>query len=310
MKRILITGISGFLGSHLAKKLKDSYKIIGVKRKNSNLWRINQCSNINIIDIDDIKYINDDIDFIIHTATNYGRNDNLISEVIDSNLMLGIKILEFAAKNKIKAFINTNTLQNPLSSPYCLSKNQFQSYFKYFKNIKIIDVYIEHMYGPFDDKNKFIYYLIEQMILNKDIELSKGEQLRDFIYIDDVVSAFEVILNNINSFDTYTHCELGSGKQTSLKDFIQLTLSIFNQQSHTKSKLLFGKRKYNDFENMNIKADISILQKLGFTPKIDHFTGITKTISYQLNRGGVKSYYNSSNALHLIHHKYLNLLAA
>lgn len=284
MKTILITGISGFLGSHLAKNLQNSYNIIGLKRRASNLWRIKDYKNITIID--DINKINKKIDYIIHTATNYGRNNNLLSEIIDSNLSFGIKILEFANKNNIKAFINTNTLQNPLSSPYCLSKNQFQSYFKYFNNFKIIDVYIEHMYGPFDDKNKFIYYLIEQMISNKDIELSKGEQLRDFIYIDDVVSAFNIIINNIDTFSLYTRLELGSGKQTLLKDFIQMILSIFNQQSHTTSKLLFGKRPYNNNEHMNIKADITSLQKLGFKIKNDNYIGISKTIMHQLNRGG------------------------
>ncbi len=286
MNTILITGVNGFLGSHLAKKLRKHYKIIGLKRKTSNMWRFNKCSDINFINIDDINFIDENIDYIIHTATNYGRDGGSLSQIVDSNLLFGIKILEFAVTNNIKAFINTNTMQNPLSNPYCLSKNQFENYFKYFDNVKIIDVHIEHMYGPFDDKNKFIHYLIEQMILNKDIELSNGEQLRDFVYIDDVIDAFRIIIENIDLFDIYTYCELGSGRQTLLKEFIKMILLIFNQLSHTNSKLLFGKRPYNKFENMNTKADISLLQKFGFNPKINNYEGIKKTIMHQLMGGG------------------------
>lgn len=286
MKTILITGVSGFLGSHLVKAFYKSNKIIGVIRKDSNLWRLKDY-DIELVDSKDLNHIEKKIDFIIHTATNYGRNGNKLSEIIDSNLLFGIQVLEFANDKNIKTFININTLQNPMTNPYCMSKNHLSNYFRYFDNINIIDVCIEHMYGPFDDNNKFIHYLIEQMILNNNIKLSKGEQLRDFIYIDDVINAFKIIINNIDSFKKYTRCELGSGKQTRLKDFIELTLDIFNQYSNTNSKLLFGEKPYNPLENMNIKTDISLLQSFGYIPKYSNKDGITKTIAYHLNRGGV-----------------------
>ena len=283
MKTILITGASGFLGSHLIKALHKHYKIIGLKRKNSNLWRL---KGYDVELVDNLHSIEKGVDCIIHTATNYGRNGDLISEIVDCNILFSLRLLEFAKANDIESFIYANTLQNPLASPYCMSKNHLDSYFRYFDSVKIIDICIEHMYGPFDDNNKFVHYLIEQMVLDNPIELSEGTQMRDFVYIDDVVEGFRIVIKNMDTFAMRTHLELGSGKQTRLRDFARLSLEIFNRYQNTKSRLLFGARESNPFENMNIRADISPLKALGYAPRYSAKEGIARTIAHILHRGG------------------------
>lgn len=60
------------------------------------------------------------------------------------------------------------------------------------KQTKMINIKIEHMYGALDDENKFIYWLINKLKQNVEkIDLTSGVQKRDFIYIDDIVSAYE-----------------------------------------------------------------------------------------------------------------------
>ena len=81
-KRILITGVTGFLGSYLAKRLLSvGYEVVALKRKSSPLRRVESISsNITFFDVEDLDY--DDLFFkcgkintIIHTATCYGRNN-------------------------------------------------------------------------------------------------------------------------------------------------------------------------------------------------------------------------------------------
>lgn len=315
-KTILITGVNGFLGSHLALILQKKYNILGLKRPASHMWRFdNERHHIKFIDILDLEQVFEDnnIDYIIHTATNYGRNNNNLSQIIEANILFAIKLLESAKSHQIKAFINCDTLQNPLSSPYCLSKKHLREYLGYFHQMtKIINIQVEHMYGPKDDDKKFICYLIDNIVQNKNIELTKGEQMRDFIYIDDVASAFGLIVDNIDLLDSNTF-ELGSGTQIKLRDFIEkilMTYNIIMKENPSRTNLLFGKKEYNKYENMNIKANIKALQEMGWIPQTSIDEGIKKTILYHINtkfenRGGVARKYK----LHTLLENYLQKVA-
>lgn len=312
-KKILISGINGFLGSSLGLSLQNNYEIFGIKRKDSNLWRFkNQKYKINFIDLENIELFlkQNKIDCIIHTATNYGRNNanNTFSEIVNANIAFGVQLLELSIQNNIQSFINIDTMQNPLSSPYCLSKKHFREYLKYFnKKIKIINVKTEYIYGPKDDNNKFVYYLLDNFRENTNIALSKGEQLRDFIYINDAIDAFKIILQNLDSIKTNKIFELGGGTQMSIKTFCEKMLQQYNNLEKSHTKLLFGQKAYNNNENMNLKANIKPLQTLGFKPKVSINEGIEYIISDYLKmlRGGGFSnlviyfyYKNSSTNFH------------
>ncbi len=130
-KTLLITGGTGFLGSHLAKRfLFKKYKVIILKRSFSNIRRIKELFN-NLIwyEIDklkDLKFIfkENNIDFIIHTATNYGRNNETISEVLHSNMIFPLELVQNALEFGIKYFINTDTF----------TKSNYERLFFYHNN--------------------------------------------------------------------------------------------------------------------------------------------------------------------------------
>jgi len=135
------------------------------------------------------------------------------------------------------------------------------------------------MYGPKDDENKFIYWLINQLKQNvESIDLTSGIQKRDFIYIGDIVKAYETIINNIDNLSNFEEFELGSGNSVKVKEFIEL---IYTQMQETKTidtKLNFGAIAYRDNENMNMQAKIFKLQTLGWNPETTIENGIKKIL--------------------------------
>lgn len=228
------------------------------------------------------------IDAVIHTATCYGKNNECIREIIEANLIFPLQLLELAICYKTKLFINTDTFSNSsLSSHlmnYNLSKKSFLDWGKAIstkKKVNFINVKLEHLYGPFDDKSKkFVPYIINSCLENvPEILLTHGEQKRDFIYVDDAVSAYLTLLQkgiskSTNFFEEY---ELGTGKATSIREFVELAHKI----TKSKTVLMFGSLPYQDGEIMFSKANIETLTSLGWSSKIKLSDGIKKIIKQE-----------------------------
>lgn len=285
---ILIAGATGFLGSYLLKSFVNSgYKVIALKRATSDTYRLdNYLSQVIIYDIDTVElntiFNNHKIDICINTVTDYGRKDNKISVIVDTNLLFGLKLLEKSVDNNVKVFINTDTLLNRNINTYALSKAQLVDWMKFLsnENTKMVNIKIEHMYGPLDDENKFIYWLINQLKQNvHKIDLTSGIQKRDFIYIDDIVTAYEVIIDNISNSSNFEEFELGSGTSIVVKEFINNIYVELCKNQEITTKLNFGVIPYRDNENMNMEANIDKLTQLGWKAKISIEDGINKILN-------------------------------
>jgi nucleoside-diphosphate-sugar epimerase len=284
---ILIAGSTGFLGSHLLKSfIKNGYEVIALKRSTSDTYRIEECLNqIILYDIDKTEFAflfeNHKIDIVVNTVTNYGRKDTKISSIIDTNLIFSLKLLEESVNANVKAFVNTDTLLERNLNPYALSKAQLVDWIQFLstKNTKMINVKMEHMYGLKDDENKFIYWLINQLKQNVEkIDLTSGVQKRDFIYIDDIVSAYETMIKNIDRFSNYEEFELGSGNSIEVKEFVKQIVKELNVNQTITTKLNFGAIAYRANENMKMEANTKKLENLGWEPKVSIEDGIKKII--------------------------------
>ena len=283
---ILLTGATGFLGSYLLRELiSREYNVVILKRSYSNSWRIEDLlPKVTSYDIDktnfNVPFQQQKIDTVIHTATNYGRLNNSLFEVADTNLLFSIKLLDTALKFETKVFINTDTLLNRDVNSYSLSKKQFLEWLKFFSNkIKVINLKFEHMYGPKDDDTKFVTWIIKQLIRNTpEINLTKGEQKRDFIYIDDVVNVFILMLDKLDSFKSFTEFDVGTGANEELRHFIKKIYHIVCKKKNINSKLNFGANPYRKGEPMEICKNIKPLYVLGWKPKQKIEMGINMII--------------------------------
>jgi nucleoside-diphosphate-sugar epimerase len=287
-KSILLTGATGFLGSHILKNLLGiNYKIIILKRSFSNTFRIeNDLNNLKIYNLDEINlekiFEENEIDIVLHTATQYGRKQESIVDIVESNLMLPLKLLSLSQVYNVKTFINTDTLLDKRISSYALSKKQFRNWLQFYSNnMTCINVSLEHFFGPKDDSTKFVTYIIKSLIEEVEkLDLTAGEQERDFIYIDDVVEAFIVIIQNINNQNGFYEYEIGSGVNIKIKDFILKTADILE---NTTTKLNFGALPYRENEVMKSHVNLTEIYKLGWSPKTNFVDGLYRTIKLERN---------------------------
>jgi nucleoside-diphosphate-sugar epimerase len=291
-KIILLTGGTGFLGRVLVGfLLKNKYKVILLIRDQSDLSIFNGTVNKEDVIFWNIKNgLNDcfskyKIDYAIHLATVYGRGQENVSEIIISNLVFPMEILELCVKNNVKAFINSDTyfteknISNQLQDFYIYTKKDFVKYAKKiigYSNTKFMNVVIQHMYGPADREHKFIPFIIKELMLkNKNIKLSDGMQKRDFIFVDDVAEIFCKILKNIDNFDQIEYFEAGTGQTHSLRYFV----NELRKQIGSDAILNWGAlpRKTNEIQSSVAKI---YKNKIDWRAKTSIKIGIGKTIKY------------------------------
>lgn len=293
MPTILLTGATGFLGSKILKHLYQlGHEVVILKRSTSSISRIDEIiSKVNVYDIDivDYKYVfdNHSIEIVIHTATNYGRKTQQVSEILNDNLLFPIKLIESCQKYGVLKFINTDTLLERHLNPYALSKGQFVDWGKRMSHdgrVHFVNLKLEHMYGPDDDESKFVTRIIRQLLNEVDtIPLTDGTQERDFIHVNDVVNVYsDLIKFNLN--DLYSEFEVGSGTSISIKTIVEICKDLVEHKFSRplKTKLCFGQISMREGEPCEIKADIYELSKLGWIPKIKLIDGLSSVIDSEI----------------------------
>jgi CDP-paratose synthetase len=265
--KILITGIGGYLGSQLANALITEHELAGTVRSGSKLERIDSQDRISFIDVDksdwaqQVKQFKPDV--VINTAALYGRKGELLSELIHANIAFPQQILECIEHDAV--FINCGTsLPNSVSS-YAMTKNQFVDLAKeYCKShgIQFVNLRLEHFFGANDDPTKFTTYLVKACLKGESIKLTQCEQVRDFIYMPDLLSAFKAVILNIDKLDKFEHIDVGSGFGVLLKEFVGNVIRYtgFN------GEIGYGAIPYRENEAMYSVANIERLKSFGWMP--------------------------------------------
>jgi nucleoside-diphosphate-sugar epimerase len=319
MKKILITGISGFIGFHTAKKLLEKGKqIIGIDNMNNSydttlkeyrLSKLKIFSNFNfykqdIANLEKLKKIfsQNKIEKIIHLAGKAGVRKSLKypQEYISSNIVGTVNLLELSKDYGINSFINAssssiygenkipfieNNCINKINSPYGVTKRTTELFtYSYHLNYKlnIINFRFFTVYGPAGRPDMSIFKFIELINKNKFVHIfGDGEQTRSFTYIDDIVEGIISALE-LKGFEIIN---LGNDKRYSLNYMIKAIEKGLNK----KAELIF--EKANSLDMADTLPDIQKANKLlNWKPKIDLDEGISKTINWHIeNRELVNS---------------------
>ena len=307
-KSLLITGVAGFLGSHLCDLfLKKKFKVIGIDNlitgDISNIKHNINNKNFKFInhDVCDEIFLNEKIDYILHFASPASPQDYLNYPI--ETLRIGSKgtenVLSFAKKNNATILLaSTSEIygdpdEHPQSESYFGNVNPIgprgvydeakryleamsMAYFRKFNlNIKIARIF--NTYGPRMRKNdgRAIPNFINQSINRKKYTLyGDGNQTRSFCYVSDTTEGiFKLLFSNYNN-----PVNIGNPDEYTLNQLLKL----INQINNYNNEIIFKKLPENDPKRR--KPDISLAKKiLNWQPKISLRDGLIKTIDYYNN---------------------------
>ena len=289
MKRILLTGATGFLGSRLLHRLLSAPSppcVTILKRSFSDTWRIDTLlPRVRSFDLDRARiadvFAADTFDLIVHCATDYGRFAMRREDILESNLLLPLRLLEAGLEHGVDRFVNTDTILEKSVSDYTLSKRQFREWLQALSGrMSRVNMVLEHFYGPGDDQSKFATQIVRDLLRGESsIALTAGVQKRDFIYVDDVVDAFLLVLDSDDK--DFSQYEVGCGRSVSVRDFVTLAKSL---SGNTTTRLDFGAIPYRANEPMDVQVDISRLRALGWTARVDLEEGLRRSLDFERSR--------------------------
>ncbi len=286
---ILLTGATGFLGAHLLPALVSAgYQVVVFKRQHSDVSHIAEYSNkVVLYDIDGKRPLKGILsrhvfDGMIHLATDYGkRNNNDVSQMCQVNIDFATELLNWAAKNECKFFVNTHTYAHSEYTLYSAMKNAFLEILKYYANnfsLKIINMRLEYVYGPKDDTTKLIPAMIESFLHGKSIRSSPGKQKRDFVFVEDVVWAYLKVLSRMTRLPKgLTEFGIGTGTSITLKSFVHKIEKLMGVSRAVE----WGAVSYRRNEIFDSKADTRLARRyLGWKSTQDDQQGLLKTIDW------------------------------
>jgi nucleoside-diphosphate-sugar epimerase len=302
--KYLITGGSGFLGSSLARYLVGQGQDVSlILRRESDLWRLKDIqANISIYQCDILDSNLAEIvkkvhaDYIFHFAS-YGvfSSQKDIKKIVDINIMGTIYLMNAIKEVGCKLFIHAGsateygTKQNPLKEDdviapifnnYAVVKaatTLFVQKEAINNNLPFITMRIFTPYGPYEDKNRLIPYIVRHALHNSPIHLTNPQNVRDFIYIDDLISAY--ILATKTTVQPGDIINIGSGAQHTIKEIVNLIMRI----TSSKSEIIWESKKIQAkaIEPKMWVADITKAKKvLNWKPSCALEKGVSQVIKF------------------------------
>lgn len=301
--RILLFGGQGFIGQNLCKKLLEDGHDVIVLEKNINEER--KIENAKYIEADFLNkntytdYLKN-VDVVYHmvSTTNANNSNNDMSKDVSDNIIGTINLLDTCVENQVKKviFISSggtvygNPQEIPIkethpTNPICsygITKLAIEKYLNLYHHLHGLDytvIRLANPYGPYHQnlRQGLINVIINKAINEEPLEIwGDGSVERDYIYIDDVVEALNIVKDKETKDKVFN---IGSGQSYSICDIInevEKTTGMNIQKAFMPSR--------NQDVPVNV-LDITLAKEiLGWEPKVGLEEGITNTYQYQLSK--------------------------
>lgn len=292
MAKILVTGATGFIGTHLSKKLlANGHELfVTLMLHETNPFEGNERVQSYFLNNDGIYALiqflkNNQVDGVIHLASFVQSAEHVsddIEKLIDTNLKFSTVVLEAAAQAGVNWFINTGTYwqhyNNATYSPvnlYAATKQAFMDIARYYwetNKINFCTLMLYDTYGPNDTRPK-IFNLWDRIARSgKALDMSSGEQLIDISHVDDIASAFALLATHLQN----SEAKVRNGDVFAVKADKRYTLKelavIFEETAKSKLNINWGGRGYREREVMN--PWLSGIVVPGWKPKVSVEQGI------------------------------------
>jgi nucleoside-diphosphate-sugar epimerase len=293
-KSVLLTGGTGFVGASLVRALAArSVPVVLLLRSKSDPWRIADLLDdgpaITVCSIDESApgqvFQRHDVQVVMHLATAYGRRNERLSDLVSANVEFPLTLLQAAIEAGVEAFFNTDTfscksgeLPDGLAA-YVLTKRHFRECAELAvgnRDTRLVNLRIEHVYGPRDGRDKFLPALLQALLADEAAyDLTPGQQVRDFVHIDDVIAAYLTLLERYRDLPEQTvMMDVGTGTGHTLETLVRLARELCG----ARTELRLGALPYRSGELMHSVADTRPLRALGWMPQVALRDGLARTI--------------------------------
>jgi UDP-glucose 4-epimerase len=302
MKKILVTGGAGFIGSHLCDELIDlEYKVAVIDNlaagkkeyinKKAKFYQADICNKKKIEKI----FKKENFDYVFHLAAQIDVRISVADPELDNkiNILGGLNILENCRKYKVKKIFFSSTggaiyregelpadekSQADPVSPYGIHKLTFEKYLNYYYKVfdlKYIALRLANVYGPRQYKGgeAGVIAIFTDKAVNQEtaVIFGDGRQTRDYVYVNDVVNAFKKSLAS-----SYVgELNIATGRETNLLEIIKYIENSLGR----KIKYKFGPAKAGEMRRscLSYKKAEKIF---GWKPKVNIKEGIRRTITW------------------------------
>ena len=319
MKKILVTGADGFIGSHLTEILyAKGYKVKALAQYNSfNNWgwleQVNCKNDIEILsgDIRDPNYcktITKDVQIIFHLAALIAIPYSYVApdSYIETNIKGTINICQAAKENRISRLIHTSTSEvygtaqyvpidekHPLQpqSPYSATKIAADAMVMSFYNSFDLPVTIArpfNTYGPRQSARAVIPTIITQIASGKkEIQLGDPSPTRDFNYVEDCCHGFVMLAESEKTIGETVN--IGSNTEISIGDIFNLIKELMSSDVTLVNDE--HRKRPEKSEVFRLWCNNKKIKELiGYEPKVDIKNGLKKTIDWITKPENLKTY--------------------
>lgn len=305
MKKILVAGGTGFVGTNLCKELLNRKYFVycldnNITGDKKNIDQFKKNKNFKYIKHDVNNYIKLDVDIIFNLASPASPKQYQIDPVftITTNFNGTLNLLKLAKLNNA-IFLQASTSEiygdplvhpqkenywgnvNPIGVRSCYDEGKrsaetlcFDFIRQHSVNVKVLRIF--NTYGPYLKKGdgRVVSNFIYQSLNNKNITIfGSGNQTRSFCYIDDLVEGMISLIKTKKSFNGPVN--IGNPNEISINKLARTIIKLTN----SKSKLIHKNLPEDDPEKR--KPNINLAKKmLNWKPKTDLNTGLMQTIEY------------------------------
>lgn len=281
--RVLITGTTGFLGSFAARTLLDrGHELAMLVRPTSDTRRIADVRDaISALQAADpsaaVAAFSPAV--VVHAATCYGRRGESAQDLIEANVRLPLALLDASRKARVQRFINCDTTLPPDLNAYTASKAEFVARARALPSsaTTFVNVRLQSLYGPTDDDSKAHMQVLRACLSNHPhIELTPGEQYRDFIFSEDAARGITCLAEADLPAAPWHDFDLGTGEATRLREFFEM----IRRETRSSTQLRFGALPYRPGERMFSVADPRPLQALGWHASTSLVEGVRAMVNW------------------------------